>query len=138
LLNQALKEDTLDDGYVSLSCPRFMIVLLNLSLILSISVYYASGNADRTLLNEGRHRRVSIRHGLMHLADLLRAEIAGVRSLATSEEEQEHSWDEKTRVEEELVGAGPDISAELDSGRSKTGKKGGRMLVTGKARCAPP
>ena len=31
LLNQALKEDTLDDGYVRLPCPRFMIILLTLS-----------------------------------------------------------------------------------------------------------
>lgn len=115
-----------------------MIVLLTLSQILSISVYYASGNAKRGLLNKGQHRRVSIHHGLMNLAGLFRAEVAGVRSSATSREEQEHNYDEKTLVEEELVGTGPDISAELYSGQSKAGKKGGRMLVTGKTRCASP
>ena len=138
LLNQALKEDTLDDGYVSLSCSRFIIILLTLSQILSISVYYASGNAKRGLLNEGQHRRVSIHHGLMNLADLLRAEVAGVRSPATSREGQEYSYDEKTLVEEELVGAGPNVSAELDARQSKAGKKGGRMLVTSEAHSALP
>lgn len=115
-----------------------MIVLLTLSQILSISVYYASGNAKRGLLNEGQHRRVSIHHGLMNLADLFRAEVAGVRPSATLGEEQEHSYEEKTLVEEELVGTGLDISAELDSGQSKAGKKGGSVLVTGKTRCALP
>ena len=55
--------------------------------ILSISVYYASGKADRGLLNEGQHRRVSIHHGLMNLADLLRAEVVAVRSPAPLREE---------------------------------------------------
>ena len=74
----------------------------------------------------------------MNLADLFRAEVAGVRSSATSGEEQEHSYDKKTLAEEGLVGTGPEISAELGSGQSKAGKKGGRMLVTGKTCCAPP
>ena len=82
--------------------------LLTLSQILSISVYYASGKADRDLVNEGQHRRVSIHHGRMNLADILQSEIAN-----------------------EKAGAGPEIAAELESGLSKAGKKGGRMLVTG-------
>ena len=74
----------------------------------------------------------------MNLADLLRAEVVAVRSPAPSREEQEHNWNEKTLVEEELVGTRPDISAQLDSEQSKAGTKGGRMLVTGKTPCAPP
>ena len=56
--------------------------LLTLSQILSISVYYASGKADRSLVNEGQHRRVSIHHGRMNLADILQSEVAGVTSSA--------------------------------------------------------
>ena len=100
----------------------------NLPQILSISVYYASGNAKRGLLNEGQHRRVSIHHGLMNLADILRAEVAEVPSSAPSREEQKHSYDERTLVEEELV----------DAGQSRAGKKGGRMLVTGESPSALP
>ena len=74
----------------------------------------------------------------MNLADLLRAEVAGVDSPATSREVQEHSYDEKTLVQEELVGTGPNVSAELDLGQARAGKKGGRMLVTGKAYSALP
>lgn len=74
----------------------------------------------------------------MNLADLLRAEVAGVGSPATSREEQEHSFDEKMLVQEELVGTGPNVSAELDPGQARAGKKGGRMLVTGKAHSALP
>ncbi len=133
MLNQALKEDTLDDGYVSLSGLKLISVLLTFSQILSISVYYASGNAKRGLLKEGQHRRVSINPGLMDLADLVRAEVAGVVSPATLREEQEHIHDEKTLVHEELVGTDPKLSAELGTGQSRAGKKGGRMLVTGKA-----
>ena len=40
----------------------------------------------------------------MNLADMLQAEVAGVRSSATSREGQKHSYDEKTLVEEELAG----------------------------------
>ena len=69
----------------------------------------------------------------MNLTDLLRAEVTGVGSPATSREEQEHSYDEKTLVQEELVETGPNVSAELDARQSRGGKKGGRMLVTGKA-----
>ena len=74
----------------------------------------------------------------MNLADVLRAEVAGVGSLATSREEQEHSYDEKTLVQEELVGIGPNVSGELDAGQSRAGKKGGRMLVTGKVHSVLP
>lgn len=73
----------------------------------------------------------------MNLADLLRAEVAGVGSPATSREE-EHSDDEKTLVQEELVGTGPNVSAELDVGQSRAGKKGGQMLVTGKVHSVLP
>jgi hypothetical protein len=86
--------------------------------ILSISVYYASGHAKRGLLNEGQHRRVSIHHGFLNLADRLREEVVGVRS----GEEHEHSHNEKTLVEGGL---------KLDSGQSTAGKKGGRTFVTG-------
>ena len=96
------------------------------------------GNAKRGLLNEGQHRRVSIHHGLMNLADLFRAEVVGVRPSATLGKEQEHSYDEKTLVEEELVGTGLNIAAKLDSGQSMAGEKDGRMFVTGKTRCVSP
>ena len=72
----------------------------------------------------------------MNLADILRAEVAGVPSSAPSREEQRHGYNEKTLVEEELVEAGPSISA--DAGQPKAGKKGGRMLVTGEAPSALP
>ena len=67
----------------------------------------------------------------MNLADLVRAEVAGVTSSATSRDEQEHSSDEKTLVEEELVETS--VKVESDSVQPRAGKKGGRMLVTGKA-----
>lgn len=73
----------------------------------------------------------------MNLEELLRAEVVGGRSSATSDEEEESGWDEKTLVEEELVPPGQDISAELDSGKCKAAKKAGKMLVTGKT-CSPP
>ena len=57
----------------------------------------------------------------MNLPALFRAEVAEVRSSASSREEQQHSYDEKTLVEEELVGTGSDNSAEFDSGQSKIG-----------------
>ncbi|KAL2037198.1 hypothetical protein N7G274_010061 [Stereocaulon virgatum] len=113
LLNQALKEDTLDDGY-----------------ILLISVYYASGNAKHGLLKEGQHQRVSIHPGVMNLADLVRAEVAGVISSATSRKEQEHSYDEMTLVQEELGETSVNSSIERDTGQPRAGKKGVRMLVT--------
>ena len=75
-----------------------MIILLTLSQILFIFVYYVSENAKRDLLNEGQHRRIFIHHDLMNLADLLQAKVAEVRSSATSREGQEHSYDEKTLV----------------------------------------
>ena len=104
---------------------------LTRSQIPSISVYYASGHADRGSLNEGQHRRVSIHPGLMNSADLLRAEAVGVYPSATSGKEKMPGWDEKT-PEEEGVHIGQDTTAELESGRPKAGKRGGRMLVTGK------
>ena len=51
----------------------------------------------------------------MNLEELLRAEVVGGRSLATSEDEEESGWD----------------------GKFKAAKKGGKMLVTGKT-CSPP
>ena len=72
----------------------------------------------------------------MNLEELLRAEVVGGRSSATSEDE-ESGWDGKALVEEELVPPGQDISAELDSGKFKAAKKAGKMLVTGKT-CSPP
>ena len=74
----------------------------------------------------------------MNLGDLLRAEVAGAGSPATSREEQEHIYDEKRLVQEELVETGPNVLAELNPGQSMAGKKGGRMLVTGKAHSALP
>ncbi len=74
----------------------------------------------------------------MDLAHLVRAEVAGVVSPATSREEQEHSYDEKTLVHEELAGTDPKSSAEFDTGQSRAGKKGGKMLVTGKASSSLP
>lgn len=51
----------------------------------------------------------------MNLEELLRAEVVGGRSLATSEDEEESGWD----------------------GKFKAAKKAGKMLVTGKT-CSPP
>ena len=61
----------------------------------------------------------------MNLADLLRAEVAGVGSPATSREEQKHSYGEKTLIQEELVGTGPNVSAEIDPGNQGQGKRAG-------------
>ena len=69
----------------------------------------------------------------MNLADLVRAEVAGVISSATSREEQGHSYNEKILVQEELVETSVNSSVERDTGQPRAGKKGGRMLVTGKA-----
>lgn len=59
-------------------------------------------------------------------------------SILDSGTEEESGWNIKTLVEEDLVQTGQDTSAELKSGRLKAGKKGGKMLVTGKARDALP
>jgi len=80
LLNQALKEDTLDNSYVSLNNPSYILNLLTLSQILSISVYYTSGKPDRSLVNEGQYQQVSIYYGIIKLVDILQLEVAGASS----------------------------------------------------------
>ena len=76
----------------------------------------------------------------MNLADLVCVEVAGVISSATSQEEQEqkHSYDEKTLVQDELVETSPNSLGERNTGQPKTGKRGGWMLVTGKAHLSLP
>ena len=69
----------------------------------------------------------------MNLADLVRAEVARVLSSATSREEQGHSYDEKTLIQEELGETSISSSLERSTRQPQVGKKGGRMLVTGKA-----
>ena len=61
----------------------------------------------------------------MNLADLVRAEVAGAISSATSreEQEQEHSYDEKTLVQEELVETSPNSFGERNTGQPKAGKR---------------
>jgi hypothetical protein len=66
----------------------------------------------------------------MNLMDILQSEVAGVSSSATLGKEQQLGSGKKTSATEK-AGAGPEISAELESGLSKVGKMGGRILVTG-------
>ena len=120
----------MDDGYVSLTYSSSILGSLTLSQILSISVYYASGKPDHDLVNEGQHQRVSIHHGMMKLVDILQSEVAGVSSSATPGQKQQLGLTKKTSANDKAV-IGPEVSVELESGLSKTGKRGGRILVTG-------
>ena len=114
--------------------PKLMAVFADsIHQILSISVYYVFENAKRGLLKKGQHQRVSIHSGLMNLTDLVRAKVAGVISSAMTRKEQEHSFDKETLVQEELVENSLNSSVKREIGRPKAGKKGGRMLITGKA-----
>ena len=67
---------------------------------------------------------------MINLVDILHSEVVGVSSSATLRKEQLLGSGKKTSANEK-AGAGPEISVELESGLSKAGKKGGRMLVTG-------
>ena len=133
----------------TLVCPAqsFQLASLTLSQILCISIYYASGCVDHGSLDEGQHQQVSIHPSSVNLADLLQAEVTGEHFSGTSigkelgsrldsELGEEAGWDTKTLVEGELVWTRQDTSVELESGRSKVGEKGGKMLITGKAHYA--
>lgn len=113
-----------------------MIVWLTLSQIFSISVYYVSENAKYGLLNKEQHWWVFIHHSLMNLADLLWVKVAEVHLSTMSRKEQEHSYDKKMLVEEELIKANLNFSAELDAKQLKVKKNDELMLMTSKAHSA--
>lgn len=72
----------------------------------------------------------------MNLADLLWVKVAEVHLSTMSRKEQEHSYDEKMLVEEELIKANLNFSAELDAEQSKVKKNDKLMLMTSKAHFA--
>lgn len=130
----------------TLVCPAqsFQLILLTLSQILCISIYYTSGRVNHDSLDAGQHQQVFIHPSSVNLVNLLQAEVTGEHSSGTSigkeigsrlesELGEEAGWNAKTLVEGELVQTEQDTSVELESGKSKAGKKGGKMLITGKA-----
>lgn len=72
----------------------------------------------------------------MNLADLLWVKVAEVHLSTMSRKEQEHSYDEKMLVEEELIKANLNFLTELDAEQLKVKKNDKLMLMTSKAHSA--
>lgn len=96
------------------SAQSFQLVLLTLSQILCISIYYIFRHVNHDSLNADQHQWVFIHSDSVNLADLLWAEVTEehssdtsiekeIKSKLESEVREEADWNVKTLMREELI-----------------------------------
>ncbi len=111
LLNGALNEDTLDDGWVRIT-NKLSSSANSREQILSISIYCESSDIGEKSFG----KRAKVYPGKAPLGEILQAEVAGEH--IEKKPANNIDWDTKTLVEGELESGG------------KTGRDG-QLLVTG-------
>jgi len=112
LLNSALNEDTLDDGWVCIMIFIKFQVSNSGAQILAISIYCESINIH----NKSFGKRANVYRGKAPLRDIFQAELGEQTEIPV----KNLDWETETLVEEKKVESGEPI------------KRDGKMLVTGK------